>query len=157
MMRYLCIGIIFKNGFELFYTNGISLVEMGVTLLCHKSTENLKRGFALPMLIYNYIAFFCMMGALIVYSPQQVAHEVSYGAISNSTTTITYNQIPVQDYILMYWCLYAIILFNVQTYIMSLDKHNKQLNLEEPRLAEGSGGVTKGGESFDAYCVAGTV
>ena len=81
-------------------------------------------------------------------NPKQVAYEVTNGTISNSTTVITYNNVPIQDYILMYWCFYAVILCNVQTYYS---------DLSEARIEELTTGVTKGGESLDIKTITGTV
>ena len=156
-IRFLCGGVVVKNIIELFYTNGLSLIETGFALLCHKSTDNLKKSFAMPMLVYSYISFICMTIALIFMSPQQVAYEVNEGAISNSTTVITYNNIPLQNYILLYWCLYAIIVCNVQSYVHTLEEYLQESDLLETRIMELPAGITKSGKGFNGKAITGTV
>lgn len=147
-ISYLCIGIVIKNFMEFLFTDGLPIIEMGAAVLCYQSTKNLKKTFALPMLIYDYLAFILMTISLLFMNPKQVAYEVTNGTISNSTTVITYNNVPIQDYILMYWCFYAVILCNVQTYYS---------DLSEARIEELTTGVTKGGESLDIKTITGTV
>ena len=115
-MRYLCSGLIFKDIVSIFYVGTAPIVEIVAAVLCYKSTQNLKKIFVLPLLVCQYIAVLCYTLMLITTYPKQ---EITYTP-TNSTDTIIFNTHNINDFVLLYWCFYMIILCNVQVFYDAL-------------------------------------
>jgi len=111
-IQYICSGLIFKDIVSIFYVGTAPIVEIVAAVLCYKSTQNLKKILVLPLLVCQYISVLCYTLMLITTYPKQ---EITYTP-TNSTHDIIINTHNINDFILLYWCFYMIILCNVQVF-----------------------------------------